>query len=363
MASTTNLLTDLCEDALLHVARQLQKDPLLGLPAFVALRRTQRRLLVLFRSLPSAEAVRRSASVVRYDWFYPNFSSRVLLPLNAIERSEAFSTAFGHVFKLMLFPNGNSTSQGISLYLELQDVPNLDSWRSFVRNAVFDMRVHSWDDATPDVWRQEVSAEFSDAVTDWGFRSLLTFSEAERYLRNDTLHLSVEVTVQPPEVTFGSLRTVLHLRKKHFHMLRCTLPSMVSDLVKVLRVNHELKWLTCLRCGEHTQALSFNAKQYKTRADRLLGARVNCEGCGRLCEIETMHAVLREQLADDLLNYKPAWKSWKWPRDWRALSPEDFEANRITCRYEEQRLQEAKFWREQVSGCSNDLDACLRSKR
>lgn len=359
------MLTDLCDDALLHVARLLQKDPLLGLLAFVALRRTQRRLLVLFQSLPSAEAVRRASSVVRYDWFYPNFSSRASLPPDAVERSEKFSTAFGHVFKLLMFPNGNRTSEGVALYLELQEVPNLDSWRSFVRNAVFDMRVHSWDDCTPDVWRQEVSAEFSDAVTDWGFRSLLSFFDLEKYLQNDTLHLSVEVTVQPPEVTFGSLRSVLHLQKKHFHMLRCTLPSMVCDLEKVLRANHELKWLTCQRCGELMTALSMpHPKLYKTRSDRLLGAHVKCakEGCGCCCEIEEMHAVLRKHLADfyGFLSYVPAWKSWKWPGVWRVLAPEDFEANRIMCRYKEQRSRDASDWREQVGGCSRDLDSCLK---
>lgn len=361
------MLTNLCDDALLHVARLLQKDPLLGLLAFVALRRSQRRFLVLFQSLPSAEAVRRAASVVRYDWFYPNFSSRALLPSNAVVRSEPFSTSFGHVFKLMLFPNGNTTSVDISLYLEVQEIPKLDSWRSFVRDVVFDMRVHSCDDLTPDIWRQEVSAELTDALTDWGFRSLLSFSEVETYLQHDTLHLSVEVTVQPPNVTFRSMRTVLDIQKKHFHMLRCTLPSMVCDLEKVLRANHELKWLTCPRCGELMTALSMplNPKQYKTRSERLLGGKVKCsnEGCG-YCEIETMHAVLREHLVDfyDLLrNKKPAWKSWKWPGDWRVLSPEDFEANRITCRCKAQRLQEASDWREHVGGCSNDLDACLKS--
>lgn len=366
MAPATTLLTDLCDDALLHVARLLQKDPLLGLLAFVALRRTQRRLLVLFQSLPSAEAVRRASSVVRFEWLYPNFSSRASLPPDAVERSEKFSTAFGHAFKLMMFPNGNRTSEGVALYLEVEELPKLDSWRSFVRDVVFDMRVHSYDDCTPDIWRQEVSAEFSDALTDWGFRSLLSFSEAEKYLQNDTLHLSVEVTVQPPIVTFRFMRTVLDIQKKHFHMLRCTLPSMVSDLEKVLRANHELKWLTCPRCGELMTALSMplNLEQYKTRSDRLLGAHVKCakEGCGCSCEIEVIHAVLREHLVDfyDLLDCKPAWKSWKWPGDWRVLSPEDFEANRITCRCKAQRLQ-AKDWREQVGGCSKDLDACLKS--
>ena len=358
------MLTDLCDDALLHVGRLLQKDPLLGLLAFVALRRTQRHFFVLFRRLPSAEAVRRAASVVRYDWLYPNFSSRASLPPNAVVRSEKFSTAFGHVFEIMMFPNGNGVSEGVSLYLKMKDVPKLDSWRSFVRDVVFDMRVHSCDDLLPDVWRQEVSAEFSDAVTDWGFRTLLSFSAAEKYLRNDTLHLSVEVTVQPPEVSFGSMRSVLHLQKKHFHVLRCTLPSMVSDLVKVLRANDELKWLTCPRCGELMERLSMprNPKHYKTRADRLLEAQVECAGCGCSCEVETMHAVLREHLSNfyGSLDCNPAWKSWKWPGDWRALSPEDFQANRISCRYNEQRLQGAKDWREQASGCSRDLDACLK---
>ena len=128
---------DLTNDGIILVAETLHKEPLLGLLAVYALHRCNQNLHQLLRGFVAEQPeLRRSGCCLSTHWITPCFTELRKMPRHHTVRSPSFSTAFGHSFRFLLFPNGNKSPDYVSLYIEVSD--NLFfGWR---RNTTFTIR-------------------------------------------------------------------------------------------------------------------------------------------------------------------------------------------------------------------------------
>lgn len=308
----------LTDDAILHVAHLLHDQPLLGIPAVRALRQCQRRLRSLLRLLfEDQPALCERARTVSFAWSVPRFSKlRSEMPVNATLRSPEFSTAFGHAFRFLLFPNGNKTkSKHLSVYIEVPDV-HFPGWE---RSATFSMRVLHSHDALQDVVHEDVPVVFTESNRDWGFQKLVHPEDVDEFLRaEETLRVQVSVTVKPPKVddlvavcklwAFGAASV------RALHLLQ---PSMISDLEHAFAstdVNEE--WSLCPSCG--ARLLAPPAVSAREDAPMLCATK----GC-KSCAVATSHARLRKFVALEHFKQDCEWRKWTWPKAKRDFKPED----------------------------------------
>ena len=133
----------LTDDVILYVAETLHKEPLFGLLAVAALQQCQHRLRQLLRALVKEQpAIRDRSCDVTYTWNVTRFSMFQTMPTDTKIYSPEFSTAFGHNFRLILFPKGDRVPF-LSLYLEVPvyselsgSQSNLSSWYRRVNMAL-----------------------------------------------------------------------------------------------------------------------------------------------------------------------------------------------------------------------------------
>lgn len=350
----------LTDDAIFHIVELIREEPLLGLVAVVGLSRCQHRLRRLLAGEVDPTVLEQSSKVA-FHWHLACFSSFRARPPETVIRSKTFSTPLGHSFRLMVFPNGNNVSK-LSVYVEVEDAKRLPI--AWTRDTKFTLRIHNHRDGVPDIIIQDVTVVYRDTLLDWGFRELFPLERAEcdRWLsEDDVLHLSVVVTVEPPPLSFKSVKDVLTQREYHFQLVCDLLPLMITNLRRILIFNAEEPWrLRCSKCDEgFLQAIQMPKHcASKTRRHSNLGARVTCSTTGCKCAVVTAHAVLRSFVGQNCACSEAKWKRWLWPMESRPIRPEDFHQDSITtARFDYQRNHHS--WRMVIKQFSADLDRCL----
>lgn len=344
----------LTDDAILHIVKLLHDEPLLGLVAVVGLHRCQHRLRTLLQTLANAKELRERAGRVTFDWELPVFSSFRAHSTEIVIRSRTFCTALGHSFRLMMFPNGNQVPF-VSVYLEVSD----ELSARWSRRAMFTLTINSCRKQDENYFC--TSALYTHTTRDWGYSKLFALDHVEDWLSKDgVLQMSVDVTVEPPPLSFQSIKSVLRNQRDHVRLLRNVLPLMITDLQRVLAINVKEEWLRCSECdGLLVRVEMPKHTASKTRSDRHLGARVKCstEGC-ECCAVATAHALLRSFVAEHFGKKSPTWQHWRWPTADRAVKPEDFALPCIITRFEDLHFQ-GQYKCDMMKEFSADLDKCL----
>lgn len=342
----------LTDDAILHIVKLLQDDPLLGLMAVVGLHRSQHRLRTLLQTLTSPKELLERARRVSFHWELLSFSSVRAHSKEVVIRSQTFCTGLGHSFRLMVFPNGNEVPF-LSVYLEVVSAELFA--RGWSRRAKFTLTINT---AKHHERCHDAYPLYTETTPDWGYRELFPLDFAENFLsEDDVLQMSVDVVVEPPPLSFFIMKSVLQLQRNHIQLLRNVLPLMIRDLQRVLEFNANGQWLKCPECdGLITGIQMPKHGATRTRSDRHLGTRVRCstEGC-KSCPVPTAHAMLRSVVAEN--STKTIWYHWCWPTVWSAVKPEDFFSSCITSRSHDLVFQHN--WRDVMHVFAVDLDKCL----
>lgn len=343
----------LTDDVILYVAETLHKEPLFGLLAVAALHRSQRRLQTLLHALVKEQpAIRDRSCDVTYTWNVSDFSKFQTMPADTKIYSPEFSTALGHTFRFILYPNGNKV-QYLSLYLEVPVYSELSSWR---RRVKFALRVAHPEDVRDDINKEEQTTTFSRTNRDWGFRCLIDLEDVPAMLLDDTLRITAYVTVQPPRLNFGTMSTLWAYREKEDNVLRSLMPGMLRDLKKAFE-STDLKhpWSLCPSCGERLTP-SLNAAAAGMAQTRMQCSTVECAGCPAAASHALLRRFVDERSCDGSKN---TWRNWPWPLgDLAVPKPEHFNKSFISSetmlRLASDRLRDAA-----AEHFSRNLDAVL----
>ena len=316
----------LTDDLILYVAETLHKEPLFGLLAVAALQQCQHRLRQLLRALVKEQpAIRDRSCEVTYTWNVTRFSMFQTMPTDTKIYSPEFSTAFGHNFRLILFPKGDRVPF-LSLYLEVPvyselsgSQSNLSSWYRRVNMA---LRIPHPEDARQDINEESLRTMFSWQTRGWGWKSLIDLENVPDMLLNDTLRITFKVTVDPPRLNFHAMSTLCTYRAKEDYVLRILMPSMLRDLKKAFEsTDPDLKhpWSLCPSCGKR---LSPPCAAAAGMAQTRMQCTVECAGC----PVAASHALLRRFVDDRSCNpHKDTWRNWPWPLgDLAVPKPEHF---------------------------------------
>lgn len=339
----------LTDDVILYVAETLHKEPLFGLLAVAALHRSQRRLQTLLHALVKEQpAILDRSCDVTYTWNVSDFSKFQTMPADTKVYSPEFSTALGHTFRFILYPNGNKV-QHLSLYLEVPVYSELSSWR---RRVKFALRVAHPEDVRDDINTEELTTTFSRKDRDWGFRTLIDLEDVPAMLLDDTLRITAYVTVKPPRLNFGTMSTLWAYREKEDNVLRSLMPGMLRDLKKAFE-STDLKhpWTLCPSCGERlTPPLNAMAQT------RMQCSTVECAGCPAAASHALLRRFVDERSCDGSKN---TWRNWPWPLgDLAVPKPEHFNISFISSetmlRLASDRLRDAA-----AEHFSRNLDAVL----
>lgn len=315
----------LTDDAILYVAETLHEEPLFGLLAVAALHGCHSRLRALLRALVAEQpAIRDRSCDVTYTWNVPRFSRFETMPADTKIYSPEFSTAFGHAFRFLLFPNGNRV-QTLSVYVEVPlavDAYYVSAWWS--RRVRFTIRVAHPEDAHSDITSDEVAVTFSKGTRDWGFRHLIDLWDVPEMLSQDVLCLSACLTVEPPRLDFLAMTSLWAYREADDRALRSLMPSMLRDL-KTAFASTDVKytWTLCPTCGA-----GLTPPPCADNADELATMRMQCAtaGCAG-CPVAFSHLLLRLFVEErSCARLQRTWREWPWPLgDLAVLRPEHIE--------------------------------------
>lgn len=308
----------LTDDVILYVAETLHKEPLFGLLAVAALHRSQRRLQTLLHALVKEQpAILDRSCDVTYTWNVSDFSKFQTMPADTKVYSPEFSTALGHTFRFILYPNGNKV-QYLSLYLEVPVYSELSCWH---RRAKIALRVAHPEGALYDI-KEQRTALFSRGNRDLGYRYLIDLEDVAAMLFDDALRVTAYVTVEPPQLDFGTMSTLWAYREKEDYVLRSLMPSMLRDLKKAFEsTDLPHPWSLCPSCGERLTPPPCAAAAGMAQT-RMQCSTVDCAGCPAAAS----HALLRRFVDDRSRDgSKKTWLYWPWPLGDLAVSkPEHF---------------------------------------
>lgn len=340
-------------DVIVYVAEFLHKEPLLGLLAVAALARCQRQLWTMLQALVKEQpAILDRSCDVTYTWNVSDFSKFQTTPADTKVHSPEFSTAFGHTFRFILYPNGNNV-QFLSLYLEVPVYSELSSWR---RRVKFALRVAHPEDVHDDINKEELTATFSRRNRDWGFRTLIDLEDVPAMLLDDTLRITAYVTVEPPRLNFGTMSTLWAYREKEDNVLRSLMPGMIRDLKKAFE-STDLKhpWSLCPSCGERLTPPLCAAAAGMAQT-RMQCSTAECAGCPAAASHALLRRFVDERSCDGSKN---TWRNWPWPiGDHAVLKPDHFNISFISSemmlRLASDRLRDAA-----AGHFSRNLDAVL----